>query len=355
MSKAIALYDIEWDKLQGLPHIQRMLYLILRWHMDMRNGRVGLARGISLKGLAEELYVEPVRGRHAGDAGEPSRKAVRNALDGLIAAGLIRPCGNGEVLVFFMPLGRRASARPNDEGHVRGTVERHDEGQAETIALPTFPAHEGHDEAPPKKADEGHTSREKVNQSTNKAAAANMQPVDKKLSTVAPLPLLDDESVADWIRRKEAQRGCVARVSAGDIRRVCWISLGATAQDVAEAYALAVQGRAAEANPAPVNVPYIDSILQRILNGSRSAGCRTPSKASATPRGTSHAEAAAMRMGIDGQRDGESQSEFISRVNDEAEAIRLGIPGRQDGEPAVAFLERLSAAKGARKAVAKHG
>jgi len=273
IEKAIAFSAPEWEALGGLPFMQRCLYLVLRWYMDRTTGRVGDARGISLQGLAEELYVEPVRGRHASECGSPSKKAVRSALDGLEKAGLISPCGNGEVLVFFLPKSRRASARQKDEGHMRGTDEGHSDGHGKNMPAGRANAgklhvdnrHEGHDEGHTKNPDEGHTSSTRVNHpSTQASAAAYAGAVDN--SAVLVMPLLP-EKVAEWIRLQERQRGCRAKVIASAAQIAAWLALAVTGDELHEAYSLAKVDREVTQNQAPINLPFLDIFVRRVIAG----------------------------------------------------------------------------------------
>lgn len=266
IEKAIAFSAGEWDLLAGLPFMQRCLYLVLRWYMDRNTGRVGEARGISLQGLAEELYVEPVRGRHAADCGSPSKKAIRSALDALERARLIQSCGNGEVLVFFLPAARRFSARPKDDGHMRGTDEGHDERKAKSRAVAGSSTHEGRDEGHTQSADEGHTSRERVNHPSKQTMSTATRPVDKKLSTEPALllPLLP-EMVAGWLRWKERQRGCRAKIVSSAPQIAAWVAQGVLPEQLAEAYALAVDQRELAGSEAPINVGFVDVFLVKVL------------------------------------------------------------------------------------------
>lgn len=269
IEKAIAFSAPEWEALGGLPFMQRCLYLVLRWYMDRLTGRVGDTRGISLQGLGEELYVEPVRGRHAAECGSPSKKAVRSALDGLEKAGLIRPCGNGEVLVFFLPKARRAVARPKDEGHMRGTDEWHDDGHGKHRANAGKSAHEGHDDGHTQNSDEGHTSRTRVNHPSKQASAAACSvPVDKSALLVMPLQA---ERVAEWIRLHERERGCRAKVVSRAAQIADWLALAVTGEELHEAYSLAKIDREVTQNPAPINLPFLDIFVRRVIAGRRSA------------------------------------------------------------------------------------
>lgn len=78
----------EYEALQGLPHIQQLLYLkALRPYMDYQTNIVGIRRGVSYRSIAEELYVEP----KPGVLGVlPSRDQIKRALQGLSRAGVIR-------------------------------------------------------------------------------------------------------------------------------------------------------------------------------------------------------------------------------------------------------------------------
>lgn len=263
IEKAIAFSAPEWEALGGLPFMQRCLYLVLRWYMDRHTGRVGDSRGISLQGLAEELYVEPVRGRHASECGSPTKKAVRSALDGLERAGLIQPCGNGEVLVFFLGKARRAVARPKDEGHMRGTQEGRDEGHRQTKDLQGFGADEGHDEGHGQNPDEGHTSSTRVNNpSKQPSSPASRESVDKSALLLMPLRA---EAVAEWIRLQEAERGCKARVTGRAPLIAAWLELAVTGEELHEAYSLAKRNRDSTQNPSAIWLPYLDVFVKRVV------------------------------------------------------------------------------------------
>lgn len=263
--KAIAFVAAEKEALDGLPIMQRWLYMVLRWYMDRATGRVGDTRGISLQSLAEELYVEPVRGRHAADCGSPSKKAIRSALDGLEKAGLIRPCGNGEVLVFFLLKARRAVARSKDEGHMRGTDDGYDDWISESRAKSGKAAYEGHDEGHTQNRDEGHTSSKRVNHPyTEASAAACAAAVDKSALLLMPL---QPERVAEWIRLHELDRGCRAKVTSRAAKIAEWLALDVTGEELHEAYSLAKIDREVTQNRAPINLPFLDIFVRRVIAG----------------------------------------------------------------------------------------
>lgn len=267
IEKAIAFSAPEWEAMAGLPFLQRCLYLVLRWYMDRHTGRVGDVRGISLQGLGEELYVEPVRGRHAAECGSPSKKAIRSALDALEKAGLIQPCGNGEVLVFFLPKARRVSARQKDEGHMRGTQEGHDDGHGQSQSGQGKAPYEGHDEGHPKKRDEGHTSRARVNHPYTKAPAAACAAVDKPAVDKLLLLPMQADRVAEWIRLQEQDRGCRSRVSSRAAQIAGWVELAVTGEELHEAYRLAKSDREGTQNQSPINLPFLDIFVRRVVGG----------------------------------------------------------------------------------------
>lgn len=331
IEKAIALGAPEWDALGGLPFMQRCLYLVLRWYMDRHTGRVGDSRGISLQGLAEELYVEPVRGRHASECGSPTKKAVRSALDGLERAGLIQPCGNGEVLVFFLAKARRAVARPKDEGHMRGTQEGHDEGHGQTKAAQGFAADEGRDEGHGQNPDEGHTSSTRVNNpSKQPSSPASREAVDKSALLVMPLRA---EAVAEWIRLQEAERGCRARVTSRAAEIAAWLDLAVTGEELHEAYSLAKSNRDSTQNLAPIWLAYLDVFVQRVVSERRvSSGEGAVGPASSDWWGSEAGIIAkAKALGVE-RVDGEGMQLLRSRVIDAIEAARAaGGKGKKRG------------------------
>jgi hypothetical protein len=302
----------EHEAMAELPWIQRCLYLELRRHMNRVTGRVGDSRGISLQGLAEWLYVPPVRGRHASESGSPTKKAVRSALDGLERAGLVRPCGNGEVLVFFLPLAKRVSARSKDEGHVRGTDDGRDDKTPKTMTAQRKTTHERHDEGHTESADEGHTSEVGVNHPYTKAVAAAVTGVVDNFLLLLSMPL-DAAKVAEWIRVRERQRGCRARVVTSDVQKTDWIGCGVTGEQLGEAYDLAVIDREVTKNPAPINVPFLSIFVRRVLNAK--AVCRGGSGQrvlhwSSSDEGIA---AKAAELGVE-RRPGESSVELRGRV-----------------------------------------
>lgn len=261
--KAISLVTAEWEALAGLPYMQFRLYVVLRWYMSVATRRVGDVRGISLQSLAEELYIEPAPGR--SESGSPTKKAVRNALEQLEKHGLVRPCGNGENLVFFLPKAVDVSAREKTKGHKRGTGSGHAIGHGETPTPQWVPGERGrvmgHTQNPAK----GHTSEVRVNHPyTEASAAACAAAVDKSALLLMPL---QPERVAEWIRLHELERGCRAKVTSRAAKIAEWMALAVTGEELHEAYSLAKIDREVTQNRAPINLPFLDIFVRRVIAG----------------------------------------------------------------------------------------
>ena len=312
--KVIALGEAEMDACCGLPWLQRCLYLVLRWSMDRRSGRVGERSAISLLGLANEVRVDAVRGRHTSEAGAPSKKAVRSALDGLARAGLVSPCGNGEVLVFFLPMAIRALPRPNDEGHMRGTDDGRTDWHGEIRSGQGFRRHEGGDEGHTLNGDEGHISRVKVNPISVVAAAAYDMPVDKLSTGLLVLLPFDVEKVAAWLRLQEQRRGRRANVVSSDARLAAWVSAGLSPQQLAEAYALAVADRVATKNRAAINPGFLDVFVRRVLDGGLASRGGGEQGAGEWFDSLGELSRRAEVLGVSRRRHGESFVDFQARV-----------------------------------------
>jgi hypothetical protein len=101
----------ELGALSGLPHLQRLAYLIaIRPYMDVKTALVGIKRGISHQSIAEQLYIEP----HQGIKGESfSRMQVRRALSALERVGLISLQSQGLQLILKCNLATRGYSVQN--------------------------------------------------------------------------------------------------------------------------------------------------------------------------------------------------------------------------------------------------
>jgi hypothetical protein len=113
--------DDEDAALLGLPLLARVLYLQgLRRHMDYATGLVGAKRKVCYQGLREVAFVEPVTGRQ--DAGSPSIKSVRVAIQQLIKAGLIESKGTDKQLIFYCPMADLDQSDQKKEGRPRADL-----------------------------------------------------------------------------------------------------------------------------------------------------------------------------------------------------------------------------------------
>lgn len=100
----IRLSEAELGALDGLPLLARCIYVFgIRPFMDFSNGYVGVQRRISLRSIAEQLYVEPDQGRHRSASGTPTKSAIRNGINALEQGGLVRRKTVGKSLIFYLP------------------------------------------------------------------------------------------------------------------------------------------------------------------------------------------------------------------------------------------------------------
>ncbi|PWY54320.1 hypothetical protein DGG96_17420 [Legionella qingyii] len=123
----------ELDALSGLPHIQRLAYLMgIRPYMDGKTGLVGIKRRISHQSISEQLYVEPHQGIKSQNF---SRDQVRRALYGLVRAGVITIQSEGMQLILKCELAtmhysvqKKAAINPPQ----KATINPHDVSLVET-------------------------------------------------------------------------------------------------------------------------------------------------------------------------------------------------------------------------------
>lgn len=111
----------ELDALRGLPHAAQLLYLLcLRRYADAQ-GVAGRARRLSERQMREALEVPPLRGRQASAVVTPTRRAIRSAVDALVAAGLVVPVKSGaEVFVFRLPQALQGKSVRRMKGPMKG-------------------------------------------------------------------------------------------------------------------------------------------------------------------------------------------------------------------------------------------
>lgn len=119
----------EMEALRGVGERAFTLYIVLRSMMDHRTGLVGRRGAISRAGLCRELECETPKGSGT-QVTRPTEKQITTAIERLIGKGLLQRV-KCELLVFLMPMARVASSRPNQTGHVHGTVLSTEQGRAE--------------------------------------------------------------------------------------------------------------------------------------------------------------------------------------------------------------------------------
>lgn len=147
MIQGIYITMPELDRLAGLPHSARVLYLALRTLVNFNTGTVGVRPLISWQGLSEHLYVEPHPGMKAGTF---SQQQARRAAGWLVKAGLVEMRSNGKQwhLIFFLPMaqrgffaGKKADSKPTDQAD--RVPQRENDDEADNGAWPQADKHQG--------------------------------------------------------------------------------------------------------------------------------------------------------------------------------------------------------------------
>lgn len=97
---------LERNSLHGFDEFTYKLYIhALRPYMDYATGWVGVRRGISWQGIAEDMYLEPRSG--IGNTGLPNRSRLRRSVKLLEKIGLIKNRSLGKKLIFELLLAKR--------------------------------------------------------------------------------------------------------------------------------------------------------------------------------------------------------------------------------------------------------
>jgi hypothetical protein len=124
MAKKILLNEFEFAAMEGLSHLAIVIYIkAIRPYMDYATGITGWKRGISYQSISEEVYVEPVAGRHSSKSGSYTKSAIRNALKELIKSGFIQvlPAGKKLVLKLILAITDLSVQNRNDTGTTQGS------------------------------------------------------------------------------------------------------------------------------------------------------------------------------------------------------------------------------------------
>lgn len=139
--RLIAITEAELDAMHGLGPLAVSVYLEMRRQMDYRTGEVGRSTPISLAGMGRACEIHTPRGRGT-QIEQPSEKCIRNALDRLARAGLLRRLP-GDRLTFKLPAALTARARPAHTGQGEGTDSSTQPGIADTAPLQAMQAEPG--------------------------------------------------------------------------------------------------------------------------------------------------------------------------------------------------------------------
>lgn len=167
--RLIALSEAELDAMHGAGPLAAALYLELRRLMDYRTGETGRSTPISLAGLARACETHTPRGRGT-QIEQPSEKCIRNALDRLARAGLLRRLA-GDRLSYRLPLALTARARPAHTGQGEGTDSSTQPGTADAAPLQALQAEPGTPTETSTEANRAH-----VNAQENQTPAAARPP-----------------------------------------------------------------------------------------------------------------------------------------------------------------------------------
>lgn len=315
MDKTIALGVDEWAALSGLPDRQFRLYMALRWRMDRISRTVGYISGVSYQALAEDLEVEPAPGRHSGLCGKPSKSQLRDAVSGLVRAGLVESRGSREVLVFFLPKAVAGKSRQKEEPHGSLTPEQHPSECANHFDFIEEIEVAKTEEPQGVNGEEPHTSRSRVNHLYVVNAAAQRTVSSSELSTgqVLPLPLPVAE-VAEKLRAWERSRGMKARLDAGDKSLRALAGMALSPDELRTAYDKSVSIRVREKSPLPINPGLVLRMASEVIQGR--VVCRGVDGKGAAPwfNRLDGLQSMAKSLGIAAQGEAEAFDDFRLRV-----------------------------------------
>ena len=133
MAKKILINENEFEAFEGLSHLAVMIYIkAIRPYMDYKTGITGWKRGISYQSIKEEVYVEPIAGRHTNKSGSHTKSAIRNAIKELIKSGLLQLIPAGKKLVFSLVLA--VSDNSDQNRNDIGTTQGNDTGTTQANA-----------------------------------------------------------------------------------------------------------------------------------------------------------------------------------------------------------------------------
>lgn len=331
----------EIDALHGAGPLGMSVYVWLRTWVDLRTGRVGASRPISLQMLLS--YTETHVPRGAGmQTIKATIKELRVALDRLQRLGLLVRMGGGDTLVFRMPMAVLPSHAQIKQGTVRagcdgaepgteqGTESGTEQGTLNASIYAGFgsiygtePGTEqgtepGTEQGRGKSAIQGTHQRSELKPSTPQAASTaepGLEPDPGVASTIAAFwsaKKIGSEQLEEQVARRATAMAVLLRMeqiqtTAMNPTLLGWAEQGIRDEQLRAAVALARQRREAEGSLQPVNVGYVHACLQSVLKPAKP-------KAEAWWQSVPAMEAKARELGIAGARPGEEMDAFKGRI-----------------------------------------
>ena len=341
----------ELDALHGSGPLGISTYVWLRSWVDLRSGRVGASRPISLQMLL--AYTETHVPRGAGmQTVKPTLKELRVVLDRLQRMGLLVRVGSGEALVFRMPLAVLPSHAQNKHGTVtagsNGTVQGTENGtvQGTEPGTPNASIHAGFDGIQGMEQDtengtvpgtepgrgetpiQGTHQRSELKPSTPQAASTAEPGLEPEAGIAGAIAAfwsakkVGSDQPEEQVSRRATAMAVLLRqeqipAQAMNPTLIGWAEQGIRDEQLRAAVVLARQRREAEGSQQPINVGYLNACLQSVLKPPKP-------KADAWWLSVGAMEARARELGIAGARPGEEMDAFKARIS---EALRRQQPG----------------------------
>lgn len=254
----IVLTERELDALYGEPAEVFKLYVCLRRRMVFETGLVGAEIGVSWWALREDMYVEFAQGRRRDESGTPTEKAVRNKVERLISIGLVESRTSYRRLVFFLPMAHKGQIRLKKVGQTLVGQAGQTLVGSESVDTQGFEENYPQEVGRTETREVGHTSGIRVNPFSEYKQQHTECPVDNS----AALPFSE---IVGWIKSAEKRRGKIVAVSEADRQVKDWVSRKVRADELEEAYALAVAARDRDRSEAPINVGFLNLFVLQVL------------------------------------------------------------------------------------------
>jgi hypothetical protein len=333
----------ELDALHGCGPLGMSVYVWLRSWVDLRTGRVGASRPISLQMIL--AYTETHVPRGAGmQTIKPSLKELRVVLDRLQRAGLLVRLGGGDALVFRMPLAvlpshaqiKQGTVRAGSDGTEQGTeygTEHGTEQGARNASIhegfepiqgteqgTEYGTEQGTEPGRGKTAIPGTHQRSELKPSTPQAASTTepgLEPGPVVASAIAAFwsaKKIGSDQPDEQVSRRATAMAVLLRTEnvpaqAMNPTLIGWAEQGIRDDQVRAAMVLARQRREAEGSLQQINVGFLNACLQSVLKPPKP-------KADAWWLSVGAMEAKARELGIAGARPGEEMDAFKARIAD---------------------------------------